>query len=302
MGTKIEMVSISQPALRLIPGNSINLEVRAAKECLEAAGVNPCELGVLINTGVYRSKNLGEPAIATLIQNRLGSNPTPDYNNRNSRSTFSFDLNNGGCGWLTGIQIIHDIINNGDILYGMVVTGDSEPFFGLSKGFHFKSAGAAIILSKSLDSRGFLFFRSYSYPDYSDELVCSTDFTREKWDWRRRNILYIREKETYLDFCVKCASESLKCFFSESGIKPGEISLIIPSQSPDGFITKMKKLTGMNNHFIEVSHSHHKELHTAGPAFAYKSALNDKRFYTSKYILFLTVGSGISVSIALYIN
>ena len=133
MGTKIEMVSVSRPWFSFLPGNSIKLTARAACQCLDDTEIDPCDLGLLINTGIYRFKNFGESAIAALIQKKIGANTTPESDSAGSRSTFSFDLNNGGCGWLTGIQIVHESMNTNKISYGMVVTGDSEPFYGLSE-------------------------------------------------------------------------------------------------------------------------------------------------------------------------
>ncbi len=302
MGTKIEMVSVSRPAFGMIHGNSINLTVKAAKQCIDEAGIDPSDIGVLINTGIYRSKNLGEPAIAALIQKKIGANLTHENDHKYPHGTFSFDLNNGGCGWLNGIQIIHDKINNGEISHGMVVTGDSEPFYRLSRGYQYKSAGAAILLANSTGSTGFTLFRSYTFSDHCEELTSHTEFRRLKGKWRKKNILYVSEKETYVDLCIDCAIESLNSFLNESGIKLSEIDLIIPSQSPAGFLSKMKSRTGLNNHFIEIAGTGNKELHTAGPAFALKKAYIDNRFNSSKNIIFLTVGSGINVTVALYNN
>ena len=43
-------------------------------------------------------------------------------------------------------------------------------------------------------------------------------------------------------------------------------------------------------------------FHTAGLAFALKKVWDENRFKSSKNIIFLTIGSGINVSIALYQN
>jgi len=306
MGTKISMVTVSQPLFRFSSGGSIKLSARAASHCLKEAGINPCDLGLLINTGIYRFKNTGEPAVAALIQNKIGAysteNITQENNSENSKTTFSFDLNNGGCGWLSGIQIIDSFIRTGKILYGMVVTGDSEPFKGISENFNFEPAAAAIILSKSDDFKGFSLFRSYSFPEYNEELISSTYNGHLRGKRGKGNILSIKQKETYLDLCADCASESLKKFLIEAGIVLNEIDLVIPSQSPEGFISGMKKRIGMNDNFVEITKTGNKELHTAGPAFALKKAWDDKRFRTSKNIIFMTVGSGISVAFAHYKN
>jgi 3-oxoacyl-[acyl-carrier-protein] synthase-3 len=306
MRTKIEMVTVSRPLFRFSSRGSIYLSASAAKQCIVNTGINPCEIGLLINTGIYRFKNTGEPAIAAMIQNSIGAKSTRRFagkkNPSDCKTTFSFDLNNGGCGWLTGIQIINGFIQTGGINYGMVVTGDSEPFPGLSEDFNFESAAAAIILSKSEDSIGFSLFRSYEFPEYKKEFISNTYHGKLKGRRGKRNILSVRQKETYLDLCVDCAIDSVNKFLNEAGIALSETDLIIPSQSPAGFAQRMKNRIGMNDNFVEIASVGKKELHTAGPAIALKKTWDDKRFHTSKNILFLTVSSGITVSIALYNN
>jgi 3-oxoacyl-[acyl-carrier-protein] synthase III len=64
----------------------------------------------------------------------------------------------------------------------------------------------------------------------------------------------------------------------------------------------MKKRTGIDDRFVDITKTGSKEFHTAGPAFALKKAWQENRFQTSKTIIFLTVGSGITVNVALYRN
>ncbi len=220
----------------------------------------------------------------------------------NFKGTFSFDLNNGGCGWLTGIQITDGFIKTGNIRYAMVVTGDSEPFRGLSENFNFEPAAAAIILADSNDYRGFSLIRTYSFPEYNEEFVSNTRYGHLNRKWGKGNILSIRQKETYLDLCLNCAVESLTRFLAEAAIPLKRIDLLIMSQSPLGFVSGMKKRLSPYNNFAEFAKTENKELHTASPAFALKKTWDDDRFRNSKNIVFLTVGSGISVACALYNN
>jgi 3-oxoacyl-[acyl-carrier-protein] synthase-3 len=302
MGTKIEMVSVTEPWFNFLPRNSIELTARVARKCINEARINVNDLGLLINTGIYRYKNFGEPAIAALIQKKIGANTNNDTESNRTGKTFSFDLNNGGCGWLTGIQILQELMISKKINYGMVVTGDAEPFYGLSENFNFKTAAAAIILSRSNDSEGFTQFKTYSYPDHPEELTSSINYNNHMQKSKRKNILYVRQKDTYPDLCAMYACESLNNFMYESGLKIKDIDMIIASQSPDGFIRKVKKIIGSNDKFIEYQKNGKKMLHTAGPAFALKQAWFDNRFKSSKHIIFLTVGSGINVSVAHYFN
>jgi 3-oxoacyl-[acyl-carrier-protein] synthase-3 len=306
MGTRIEMVAVSKPLIWFSSASSIKLSVRAAKQCLRESKIHPSEIGLLINTGVYRYRNTGEPAIAALIQKKIGLNlafgSTSEESYITNKTTFSFDLNNGGCGWLTGIEIIDGFLKSGEINYGMVVTGDSEPFPGLSESYNFEPAASAIMLSGSKDNFGFSLFRSYSYPQHKNDFYSLTNFVRKKGKWGGRNILTVSQKESYIDSCINCAEESLHKFIGEAGISFNEIDLLIPSQTPAGFPAGIMKRTGLFCTFIELSKPGKREFHTAGPGFALKKIWDDNRFKTSKNIIFLTVGSGISVSIALYIN
>jgi 3-oxoacyl-[acyl-carrier-protein] synthase-3 len=261
-----------------------------------------CGLGLLIYTGIYRHKNTGEPSIAALIQEKISSGRTAFDDSTKTQNTFSFDINNGGCGLLTGIEIVHRSLVNKEISFGMTVAGDSEPFHGLSKSFNFNASAAAIILSLTEGSRGFSLFRTYTYPEYSEELVSRTFYSIPTWKKRGQNILNVSQRESYPDLCVELAVKSLYKFLDESGILLKEIDLLIGSQSPLKFTGRLKARLGMNENFVEISQNGEKTFHTAGPAFALKKAWDDDRFKSAKNIIFLTIGSGIKVSVALYRN
>jgi len=100
---------------------------------------------------------------------------------------------------------------------------------------------------------------------------------------------------------VQCAIQSLKDFLIETDLHLHNIDLVIPSQSPKGFIPKLKERIGLADRFVEVD-SNGGELHTAGPAFALEKVWHDGRFNQAKNIIFLCVGSGITTAIALYKN
>jgi 3-oxoacyl-[acyl-carrier-protein] synthase III len=306
MGTIIKMVSVSKPLFSFSSGGSIELSARAAKQCIKAAGIDPCDIDLLINTGVYRHKNTGEPAIAAMIQKKIGANSSKISNKYSGtdtiKSTFSFDLNNGGCGWLTAIGIADGLLQTGEIKNGMIVTGDREPFPGLSENFRFESAAAALILSKTEGPCGFSFFRSYSYTGHHEEFISNTYFGHMPGKWGKKNILSVRQQGSFLNSCIDRSLESLDKFLYETGLNLNEIDLIISSQSPAGFTDGLKRRIGFDNKLVETSKAGKKELHTAGPAFALKKIWDDNRFTTSKNILFLTVGAGITVSFALYKN
>lgn len=60
MGTIIERVEISEAGWRN-RHSALRLAVAAAKRCLHRAGCDPDSIDLLINAGIYRDRNLGEP-------------------------------------------------------------------------------------------------------------------------------------------------------------------------------------------------------------------------------------------------
>lgn len=306
MGTIIKMVTVAESLFRFSLESSISMSSRASRRCLENTGLDSSDIGLLINTGIYRHQNTGEPSIASLIQKKIIAYSSAMITRANKsardRNTFSFDLNKGACGWLAGIEIIDGFIQTGDIRHGLVVTGDSDPFSGYSVNYRFDSAAGAIILSGSETQGGFSNFRTYSYPDFAEEFISSTHFGAMKGKFGQRNILYVKQEITYLENCIGCAVGSLKKYLDETGLSMNEIDLIIPSQSPGGFVSGLRERTGLGDKIVEITNTRNKELHTAGPAFALKKSWDDNRFRSSKNILFLTAGSGISVSIVFYKN
>lgn len=297
MSTKIDMVSIAESQVNLVNEGSIDQTSRAARCCLKKAGLDSSRLGLLINTGIYRDEHIVEPAIASYILGKIKAGLTES----DSVGAFSFDVNNGGCGLITGMQLVDGFIQSGGIRHGMVVTGDAEPYPGLSDSYRFAAAAAAILLSATDDKSGFLSFRTDTYPQYKD--VFESYVSWISWKSRRRNILSVRRKENYADLCVECATQSYIDFLNGAGLAPSDIDLVIPSQCPGEFVSKMRMRLDLGDRIVDMNmKAENGELHTAGSAYALKKAWGDGRFKQARNVLFLTVGSGITTVLALYRN
>jgi 3-oxoacyl-[acyl-carrier-protein] synthase-3 len=293
MGSKIDAVGLSTPGF--FRRGSIDMEIRAAKDCLKSAQLDPNMLGVLVNTGIYRDRHIGEPAIATFIQRAIGANEvfTGD------RSTFSFDLTNGGCGMLTGVMVVDGFLQSGTIDHGMVVTADTDPVPGESQGYNYTPAAAAILLSRGEDGAGFLHFKTETEARFIDDLRGRLEWMQHKR--KMKNILVMSQAEGFAGACAQFALENLDAFLKETSLKMKDIDLIIPSQSPPGFLGELKKKKGMEEKLVDVTDKMN-NVHTAGIGFALERAMSSGRFAAAKNCLFLTVGAGITVSLALYRN
>jgi 3-oxoacyl-[acyl-carrier-protein] synthase-3 len=293
MGSIIDAVGLSTPGF--FRRGSVDMEIKAAKDCLKNAQLDPNLLGILINTGIYRDRNIAEPAIATFIQKEIGANEIFS----GERSTFSFDLTNGGCGMLTGAMVVDGFLQSGAIDHGMVVTADIDPVSGESLGYGFTPAAAAILMSRGEDGCGFLHFKAETEARFIDDMKGTLEWRQHKR--KMGNFLVLSQAEGYAKECAKYALENLDAFLKDISLKMKDIDLIIPSQSPVGFLGELKKRKGLEEKLVDVT-DRLENAHTAGIGFALERAMSSGRFGAAKNCLFLTVGAGITVSLALYRN
>jgi len=251
----------------------------ALKGCLEQLQPGMKDLGLLINTGVYRDRHIHEPAIASLIQGKLMKSFGAEL-----AGTFSFDLHSGGGGVVMAFSILNGFVESGKTDFGAVVAGDVEPFDG--------SAGA-LMVGKGASEEGFRFFSQDTYTQYS-------------WEYRSYSMysgntlqLLKNQGAEYLSHCLQCVKKSVDRFLAESALAADEIDLIIPSQSPTGFASALADLHG-HARVVVLNEGHN--CYSAGLIRAMGQAQTTGLFRKSGKVLFINVGPGITVDLALYLN
>ena len=95
------------------PGTSFDdAAIEAGAKAMAEAGIEPDEIGLLINTSVTR-KNL-EPSVAVKIHHSLGL----------PSSAINFDLANACLGFVNGITLAANMIDSGQIKYALIVAGE----------------------------------------------------------------------------------------------------------------------------------------------------------------------------------
>ena len=328
MGTKIEAASTSRPHRRLSGTGAIKLADDAARACLERAGRTAAEIDFLINAGIYRDNNIGEPAVASIIQEDIGANPDPPL--QGGHGTFSFDVVNGAVGVLTAIHILDGFLTSGAIDVGIVVTSDADPErgsnwdfpFGLvgSSGrvsrsgrsrFPFAALGGAALLSRSDDeSKGFSRFAFSTFSEFEHLLTGEVS-----WEEGRipravadlvpglepgRNILRVEEREGYATGCAECALTSIRPFLESARLGVTDVDLLVASPTPGGFADTLSRQLGLPADRVARVDESFARVHTAGPIAALENSMRTGQFADARNVLFVTVGSGITVGLALY--
>jgi len=97
------------------PGTTVSeVAARAGRRALAVAGVDPLEVGLLLNTSVC--KDFLEPSMAALVHGSLGLGP----------KCRNFDISNACLGFMNGIEVAGQLIDAGVIDTALVVDGESS--------------------------------------------------------------------------------------------------------------------------------------------------------------------------------
>lgn len=86
----------------------------AGRRVLETSGIAAADIGVLVSTSV--SKDYVEPAVACFVHHALGLPET----------CINFDIGNACLAFLNGMDVVAQMIERGQIEYGMIVVGESS--------------------------------------------------------------------------------------------------------------------------------------------------------------------------------
>jgi 3-oxoacyl-[acyl-carrier-protein] synthase-3 len=278
---------------------SIALSARAARESLRLAGREATELEVLINTGIFRDKNISEPAMACFVQRKIGANPScggPD-----EPMTLSFDVANGCCGFLNGIEIVSGFLQSGRFGCGMVVTSDVDPTPRAARGLPFSPTGAALVLGPGSPERGFAEFHHESFPQHSQLLRARILWVGDevsRWS-RTKHAVVGEENPDFLGACVDSAYKAMERYLGKLGMALADVDLVVPSQFPADFPRALRERTGAGERVVDAT-AEFGAAYTAGLPAALHAAVVSGSWERAETALFVAVGAGVHVVLALY--
>lgn len=294
MGTVIDRVDIAHPGLRG-RHSALHLAVAAAKDCLRQAGCRPHELDLVVNAGIYRDKNLGEPALAALIQDDIGANPEDPHENdahgNDAHGTFSFDVANGACGVLTALQIVDGFLRTRTVRRALVVTSDADPGHGMSEQFPFSATGAAMLCGWTDDDYGLSDVSWANAGDALDDLETSAATVGFA---DGRNVLRFRQSADADDRFAAVAADAARDCLEQQGVPLADVDLIVAAPARPHYREALSALLGVPPEKVCVADDH--RMHTAALA----AAFDQHAARAGSQILFVAAGAGVVAGAALY--
>ena len=295
MGACIESVATARGGSGRFARSARRLTEAAARACLRRAGHRSNELDLLVNVGIYKDKNMAEPALASIIQQDIDANPGhPVRHGRHG--TFSFDVLNGGSGALTAAHLVDVFVAPGSAGLGLIVAGDVDPAPRTSSGFPFASVAGAVLLKHTDAKEGFERFEFRTFPAFAH-------LFEARLQWERgpaRNAVEVYEDRSFADVCVECAAQTAKGFLEGVGVHADQIDVLVASQYPPQFPARLARAIGIAADCVPPVAAALEGAHTAGPLVALESAIDSRIFARGRIVLFVTAGAGITIGVALY--
>ncbi|MBE1546441.1 3-oxoacyl-[acyl-carrier-protein] synthase-3 [Mycobacterium sp. OAS707] len=286
MGTLIDQVSLSHGGWR-DRHSALRVAVRAASDCLHDAGKQPNDVDLIVNAGIYRDRNLGEPALAALIQKDIGAHPENPH--PQTHGTFSFDVSNGTCGTLTALQIVDGFLKSRAVDCALVLASDADPGHGMSERFPFSPAGAALLCEWTDDDYGLQrvhWASNYDEGESSNATVGLVD---------GRNVLRFVESQTVDTRFAEAACRAVDECLREAGLRLDDVDMIIAAPNRPRYRTQLATSLDVAEDRIIMSD---KNIHTASLAAAFKQVAD--RMCSGDLVLLIAAGAGITAGAALY--
>jgi 3-oxoacyl-[acyl-carrier-protein] synthase-3 len=289
MGTVIDQIATVKGGWRQ-RHSALRVAVLAAEKCLQAGARTPHDVDLLINAGIYRDRNLGEPALAALIQHDIGANPEDPH--QGAHGTFSFDIANGSCGVLSALQIVDGFLSSRAIDCALVVASDADPGHRMSEHFPFSPFGAALLCSWRDDDSGL--GRAYWANDsaHSDAINSTVQMVGH------RNVLRVTAAADSDERLADTAAEAAKACLHGSGCAATDVAAIVTAPAGRGYQAALAARLGVPPSRITVAGAGAEKAHTASLAAAFDQVRG--RAGNGARILLVAAGAGLTAGAVLY--
>ncbi len=274
-------------------GSYLELSARAARACVERAEVYIDEIGMLVNAGVLRDDNLGEPAVAALIQKRLGLGL--EYL-PGRIPTLSFDMADGAMGLLHALSVVECFLVTGEVEYALLVAGEAHPSTERAvPDFPYATSAAAFLLGTSPAAGGFGRLHT-----------CDPVGPIEPYIWLDLDAAGANGRSTVavrpgVD-ALGAACTTVRAAMLEHGLEPadfgsGRAVLLAPGPGPD-FPDRVANSLGLVTDAVVGVDPEVGDPHSAAPIHAYLNAQRRGRLESAHTVLFLAASAGSAACIA----
>jgi 3-oxoacyl-[acyl-carrier-protein] synthase-3 len=280
------------------PISSVKCSCKAIEHCIASAGIDKVDIDLIINTGIYREKNIAEPAMATLIQKESGVNLDPILKFEGN-STFSFDLKNGPVGILYAIQVADAMLRTGKIRNALIVSNDVHPSTEHIPDFPFTQVGSAMLLEQS-DNRNKGFTKLMFKTSDSTHAGFNSYLDIFQAGHEGRNIVTVKKDKDYINDLLEFTVRTVGEFIGEYADNGSAVNHIICTLPVKTFGRDLAKRLGIPEERVVSPYEEYGDPHTSSLAVAYHIVRHKGILSQGEKILFIGAGAGLTCACGLY--
>lgn len=298
MGTTIKSTAVSVNGST----SSLDLVFEAGTNCIDNSGINHNNIDVLISIGVYHDDNIVEPAMAPLIQQRLGINPDP-VKDGTMKFTFCFDIYNGACGFINAMQVADSLIKSGQAGTVLIVSADSHPSKTRQADFPFTPLGAAVLLTDGdQPEKGFNHYYINTIGNGYEGFIGGVDLSNlEPGDINGKKYIEMKQDHHFYEALQEFTVQSARDYFKQHSIDLTKVGHLIVSQPEKGFAERVYQAIGLNGITNIVDfYSKHGNPHTSSLPLGIHELMESGALKENDTVLFVATGSGLTSAFAMY--
>jgi 3-oxoacyl-[acyl-carrier-protein] synthase-3 len=297
MGTRIEAVATRVGRSGRLGRGGTALAAAAARRALARAGRSAADVDLLLWSGVYRDGSVAEPAIASLVQKRLGARER--FPARDGRTAFAFDVVDGAAGVPTAADVAGGFLACGVAERALIVACDVDPTPGRSRGAGFDRVGAALLLASGDDGEGFEAFRQETFSKHADLREGRLEFVAGRAGRRAHHALRVHEDERFASAAGTCLALAAEALLAERGLAPDDLDLVVaPGDAPELRDTLAERLRLPRERVF--AGAARLRAPVTSPLRSLEEAMASEAWRRARRVLWAAVGAGITVSLALY--
>jgi 3-oxoacyl-[acyl-carrier-protein] synthase-3 len=260
--------------------------VRAARQAIERARIDPVEIGLLICATVTPDQIL--PSTACLIQAELGAN-----------NAAAFDLVAACSGFVYGVTLANQMIRSGQTRYALIIGAEVltryVDYTDRSTCVIFGDGAGAAILGAVEGERGILATRIRSDGRFAEQLFSPGGGTRIKptAETLAGGMHYFKMRGNELfKVAVRSMAEISVEVMDEAGLKPDDIKLFIPHQANQRITDAVADRLGVDNERVYTNIAMHGNTSSASIPIAMDECAQAGRVLPGDPILLASFGGG----------
>jgi 3-oxoacyl-[acyl-carrier-protein] synthase-3 len=260
----------------------------AARRALEAAGVAPADVGLLVLATV--TPDMPIPATACKIQQDIGC-----------VNACAFDLAAGCSGFIYAQSVAKQFVLSGRCKHALVVGAELLSKYvdwnDRSTCVIFADGAGAVVLSAGERPRGVLASAMHSDGSMIDFISLPGGGTlhppsQEMID-NRLHFIRMKGNETF-KMAVRCIEEVCREVLDQASLEPGDVDWFIPHQANARIITAVGKRLGMNDDRCYINIDRYGNTSAASIPIALDEAVREGKIKPGQIVLMAAFGAGLT--------